>query len=709
MASGAVVAQDLGAGKKRAFRGDIQALRAIAVVLVVLDHLVLLQKLPGHPEGGFIGVDVFFVISGFLITQHLVTEVLKTGRISFKEFYIRRARRILPMALLVIVVTILASFLVFWPWLAASYAVDGVWSALFVSNIAFAIRGVDYFSADQTSIFQHYWSLSVEEQFYLVWPVLIAAVAFFAFKRFRPVRALIIATSVVTLASFIYACVDTSLSPTAAYFSTISRGFEFGLGGVLAILTPRMARIPARLRPWLSFAGVAGIIVSIWVISPDAGFPGPAALLPVLAAVLYIAAGTGTEKAVQIWPLRTRPSIYIGSISYSLYLWHWPIIMIISALVPRDIVVVPAALALMFALSALSYRYVETPIGQSAWLRRSTLPRHFTRRAVLHNVTMMTVGIVVAAGLVVAGDGTVRAVTSSGSSASTAEPVEVQPGQPPEAQRLVDELQVMIEEGKARSDWSGLRPAVSDIGIYSGALAEECWTKADEEARTCLRGNADAPHTIVVFGDSIAMNAAFAVDRFVEDHPDWNLQVFAKLGCAAPEVPAAAPGGGPYESCDEFRAWAIERIREINPDAVWMTSALPRTMPGVESSEILDVWDRGLRATLEHLGNGSRTFVVMPPPAGEDLAFCSRPHNTPQDCGSTLARRWVDVRDISALAVEDTGATMVDTAMWFCDGSGACPAVIGDYIVRRDERHLTYEFGSFLAPLVAAWVTPVSG
>lgn len=610
------------------------------------------------------------------------------------------------MALLVILVTVAASFVVFWPWQATAYAADGLLSALFVSNIAFAVRGVDYFSADQTSIFQHYWSLSVEEQFYLVWPVIIALVALFAFKRFRAVRTLIVVTSIVTLASFIYACIDTSLSPTAAYFSTLSRGFEFGLGGLLAILAPQMARLPERIRPWLSALGVAGIVASVWVIAPGAGFPGPTALLPVLAAVLYIAAGTGAAIPVQLWPLRTRAVTYFGNISYSLYLWHWPVIMIITALVPREIIIVPAALALTVALSVLSYRYVETPIGQSAWLKRRTTPPRFSSRKVVHNVALMTAGIVVAAAIVAVGDGTVRALTSTTGTAGATATVHPQVAQPEEAQRLVGELQTMIDDGQEKDNWAGLRPAVSDIGIYSGDLSSECWTDATGEARTCLRGNPDAPHTIVVFGDSIAMNAAFAVDRFIDDHPDWNMHVFAKLGCAAADVPAVAPGGGTYESCELFREWAIDSIRAIKPDAVWMTSALPRTLPGVEPSDVVEVWGDGLRVTLGHLGNEFATLVVTPPPAGEDLAFCSRPYNTPADCGSRLTKRWVEIRDASGSAAEEVGATLIDTGMWFCDEAGACPAVIGDYIVRRDERHLTYDFGSFLAPLVAAWVIP---
>lgn len=697
-------AQEVTSASRRRIRSDIQALRAIAVGLVILDHLAILQKLPGHPEGGVIGVDVFFVISGFLITQHLVSEVRRDGRISFRNFYIRRARRILPMAILVIVVTVLAGYLVFWPWQAASSAADGLWSALFVSNIAFAVRGVDYFSADQTSIFQHYWSLSVEEQFYIVWPVLIVVTALVAFKKFGVTRSLVATTVTVGVLSLVWACVDTATSPTSAYFSTFSRGFEFAVGGLLAVLASRLSSIRASFRPWLSLAGVIVIFVSVWGVNPVSGFPGPMALLPVAGAAMYIAAGTGAPRDVQIWPLRTRAVTYVGDISYSLYLWHWPVIMILLALVPRESIVIPAALVLTVALSAASYRFIERPIGKSVWLIRPRKTRRFTRSVVRRNVAWMVGVLVVVAGGIAAGDYTLRTFVSSGNSAAASVQVRLQEGQPEVATALVEQMQIAIADGADRQTWDNLKPAISDIANYGAALTTDCWTSADSEPRTCLRGDPAAEHTIVVFGDSIAMNAAFGVDAFIEEHPDWNLRVFAKLGCAAQQVPASAPGGGPYTSCEEFREWAVSEIHEIGPDAIWLTSALPRTMPDVSADDVVEVWDRGLFATLSELEGAGETFVVMPPPAGEDLAFCSRPYNTPGDCGSRISERWIQVRDSSAATTQAVDARLVDTAMWFCDENGACPAVIGDYIVRRDERHLTYDFGSSLGSLVAAWV-----
>lgn len=690
--------------RKRARRSDIQSLRAVAVILVILDHLVILQKLPGSPAGGFIGVDIFFVISGFLITQHLISERVGTGRIAFGRFYLRRVRRLLPLALLVIAVTVLASFVIFWPWQASSFALDGLWSALFVSNIAFAIRGVDYFAADQVSIFQHYWSLSVEEQFYLFWPLMLAVAAFFAFRSRHPGRTLFGIAVVVGGLSFVWACYATAVSPTSAYFSTIARAFEFAIGSLIAIAAPRLGGLPRWLRISLSLLGLAGILVSVVVIEPGIGFPGPMALLPTLSAAAFILAGTSSEEPLELWPLNARAVTYVGDISYSLYLWHWPVILILGALIPREIIVIPGALVLTFILAALSYHFVEQPILASSWLKPGEMKRRFTNRRVMRNVTAMTAGLALVAGTVAAGDVALRTMLSLRDEEPPGGNVEMQLDQPAAAEQMVGEIQSMIAGSRDRDGWQDLQPDVSEVGPYGGDLTAECWTRDDGPPRTCLRGNPDAEKTIAVLGDSIAMNAAFAVDRFVEEYPDWNMAVYAKLGCAAPEVPLNSPSGAPYTSCDEFREWAIAEIVASQPDAVWLTSALPRTLRGVSEADIPETWEKGLRTTLQRLESVPEVYVVMPPPAGADLAFCSRPFNDPADCSSEITEKWIQIRDVSAEATGTEDRALVDTALWYCTPDGYCPAVIGDYIVRRDERHLTYEYGSFLSALVAAWV-----
>lgn len=687
---------------ERFVRSDIQALRAIAVVLVVLDHLVVLQHLPGSPEGGFIGVDVFFVISGFLITQHLVSEEIGKHRISFRDFYIRRARRILPMAILVILVTIAASFAVFWPQRAANFSIDGLWSALFVSNVAFALRGVDYFAQEQTSIFQHYWSLSVEEQFYLAWPLVIALGGYVALRRRQPRTVFLTITLVVAVVSFVWACVATAISPTTAYFSTFARAFEFAIGGSLAVVAPTLGRIPGRARRWISLCGLLAIAASVWIIDPDWGFPGPMALMPTLGTALVIAAGTGTKSQVMVWPLNTRPVGYVGDISYSLYLWHWPLIMFIGAFVPRNVVLVPAALVLSFGLATLSYRCVERPVLSSAWLLRGRHTEPAIRRETLKCFAFMAVGILVAAVSIGAGDVAVRAVDASRTDTTNGGDLSIQT-QPPAALHFVEDIQKMIKDSRGRPDWAGLVPDVSRVQPYTGEIVDNCWNRPGEKPRMCLRGDPAAAKTIAVLGDSIALNTSFSVDEFVRQHPDWNMAVYAKLGCGAPRVPTFAPDGSDYVDCDTFRDWAIQRINEEKPDAVLIVSAVPRKLRGVSEDNVFSVWADGLGDTLDRLSSVPNIYVLTPPPEGRDLAFCSRPFNVPDDCSTVVNKRWIENRDALLNVSQAHGRTFIDTGMWFCDTQGYCPAVIGRFIPRRDERHLTFDYAKFLGPLLGDW------
>ena len=269
-------------------RRDIQGLRALAVVAVILDHLL------GGPAGGFVGVDVFFVVSGFLITGHLLRSVERSGRISFADFYRRRVKRILPAALLVLAVTVVASYLLLTPARFATVLSDVLWAACFGANWHLIAVGTDYFqAAGPVSPIQHYWSLAVEEQFYLVWPVVLLLLAVLA-RRMRARLRLVAGAGLglLTVLSFAWALAETAQEPTWAYFSTASRAWELGVGALLAVAAPAFERLPAALRPVLAWAGLAGILVALAVVRSNGGFPAPQAALPVLGAALVIVAGT---------------------------------------------------------------------------------------------------------------------------------------------------------------------------------------------------------------------------------------------------------------------------------------------------------------------------------------------------------------------------------------------------------------------------------
>ncbi|MBJ7450666.1 MAG: acyltransferase, partial [Blastococcus sp.] len=361
--------------EKQHYRPDIQGLRAVAVGLVVADHVF------GWPAGGFIGVDVFFVISGFLITSLLVRERSRTGRISFRAFYARRARRLLPAALVALAATTLATYLVFLGGRFQETVNDVVWAALFGANINFARQGTDYFEGTAApSLVQHFWSLSVEEQFYVVWPALILlAFAVGGLGRRRrgahaappgsPLLALWVLLGAVTAASFAWSVHATDTSPVTAYFSTFTRAWELGVGALVAISVAQLQRLPLALRALLAWSGLAVIAVAAFTIDEGTPFPGTAASLPVLGSALLLAWGGSPGGPGTRWALGSAPAGFLGAISYSLYLWHWPVLIIAGALLtPGSTVFYAATVGVALALATVSYYCVEQPVLHTNWL-----------------------------------------------------------------------------------------------------------------------------------------------------------------------------------------------------------------------------------------------------------------------------------------------------------------------------------------------------
>jgi peptidoglycan/LPS O-acetylase OafA/YrhL len=303
---------------------EVQALRAVAVVLVLVFHVW-----PESVPGGYVGVDVFFVISGFLITSHLLRELDRTARISLTGFWARRARRLLPAAFLVLAVCAGATLalvpLTYWQ----QYLAEIRASTAYVQNWQLASEAVDYFAADNApSPVQHYWSLSAEEQFYLVWPVLIALAA--GVTRGRPGhirrRSIAAVLSAVTALSLAYSMSRTAASPAAAYFVTPTRAWEFGAGGLLAMLPRAEGHIA--LRAALSWVGLAAIAVAAFAFTVQTPFPGCAALLPVLGALAVMRAGAPARIWAPTPALRAAPVQFVGDVSYSVYLWHWPLLVL---------------------------------------------------------------------------------------------------------------------------------------------------------------------------------------------------------------------------------------------------------------------------------------------------------------------------------------------------------------------------------------------
>ncbi|MEQ1737428.1 MAG: acyltransferase, partial [Rhodoglobus sp.] len=338
-------------------RPDIQGLRAVAVGLVIGYHFS-----PALVPAGFVGVDVFFVISGYLITGLLVGEIARSGRISLLSFYSRRVRRILPAALTVTLATLIVAYFVYPRLGFLEVARDAAWATAYLANVHLAQDPVGYFATAAPSAFTHFWSLAVEEQFYLVWPVLLLIVVLLAKKSWRRWSLIVIGS--VLVVSMALSVILTNVAPTLAFYSLSTRAWELAIGAGLAVAAQVLTKIPPRWSTEVAGAlGVAAILTSAIVFSEFTPVPGSAAILPTIGAALILWSGaqsrTVVGRALSLWPARR-----VGDISYSLYLWHWPVLIFGFPNIDASPILRLGLLALVFALAIASYLLIERPANR---------------------------------------------------------------------------------------------------------------------------------------------------------------------------------------------------------------------------------------------------------------------------------------------------------------------------------------------------------
>ena len=350
--------------RRRGFRKDIEGLRAVAILAVVLYHAHV-----GAVPGGYVGVDVFFVISGYLITGHLWREVRERRALSFSGFYGRRIRRLLPASFLVLAVTAIASAVILPPLTARSVLKDGLACALYVGNYRFAFVSTNYLTASAPpSPFQQYWSLGVEEQFYLIWPAVLLC-ASMAWRR-RPSRTSAVAVlGVIAVSSCAFSVWLTNANQPWAFFSLPTRAWELAVGGLVALCAPELGRL--RGRPLVGWIGLGLVAWAVFTYTSTTAFPGTAALVPVLGAAAIIAAGCGDRPdrgPVQI--LRTSPMQVVGRVSYSWYLWHWPFLILVPDALghPLSLEQNLGVAGLSFLVAVATFVVIERPVRLSAWL-----------------------------------------------------------------------------------------------------------------------------------------------------------------------------------------------------------------------------------------------------------------------------------------------------------------------------------------------------
>ncbi|WP_066639374.1 acyltransferase family protein [Serinicoccus hydrothermalis] len=645
-------------------RRDIEGLRAVAVLAVLLYHL----RVPGV-SGGFAGVDVFFVISGFLITGLLLREVERTGRVSQRDFYARRARRLLPAALVVVAATFAASWLVLSPTTRPDLVADVLGSTFYVVNWVLAARSVDYLAEGSgVSPLQHYWSLAVEEQFYLLWPLLVLlGLVLAARSRYAPRTALLALLATLTAASFVWSVVATAQSPATAYFVTPTRLWELGAGALLAFAVPALRGWPAAAAHVTALVGIGLVVVTVVAVDTSTPWPGSAALLPVLGSVLVIAAGSTGHPTVVSRALGLAPMVVVGGLSYSIYLVHWPLLVLLEeqrgALGPLGLALVGLGTV---AIAALLRVLVEDPVRFSTGL--SARPG----RSLLAAGTAMAV-VAGAAGLAWATRPTLGETTTAGPAALVADPW--------------DWRWELVEDPRSAYDTEGpLQPdpslAREDVPSY---YEDGCQVRdgVDVPDPGCVYGERDADTVVALWGDSKLGQYASALDEIAR-RESWRLDYYLKSACS-PTVSGAAA-----EDCNAFGRATVEQLLDDPPHLVIIGSGgfeEPEQEGMVEGARTLT--DAGIDVVVvddnPHPGHAAYECAAEHP---SDLLTCEQP---PQS---------VDGRPFLELVHEETGAPVIDLNPWICPEEDTCPVALGGQLVYRQGSHLTDTYARSLTPFL---------
>ena len=641
------------------YRADLEGLRAVAILLVVAVHA-------GVPwlHGGFVGVDVFFVLSGFLITGLLVQEVSDTGRLRFAEFYVRRLRRLLPALLTMLaVVGVLASLLLA-PAEQQQQSSAAAMAALWLSNIHFAFARLDYFApGTETNLFLHTWSLGVEEQFYLVWPALL--VWLLGRDGERGVARLKVGMCVALLASLATCVLLTYKAPQLAFYMMPMRAWQFAAGALVWLhfkephasvgmpLPSKRFRV-LRVAGWLGLALIALAGLSF---GTDIPYPGAYAVLPTAGAVAVIAAGCTTMPSTGVSRLLSwRPLQWIGGISYSWYLWHWPILLLGRAVTGSDAPLYRASWVLLSLLLAwLSSRLVESPIRNwRQWLVRPGM-------AIFAALALM----VVANSLCVGWNNHAVARMQS-----------------PAMQRFA------MAHGDA--------PVIYGLGC-------DDWYHSDR-VRICAFGPAGATHTAVLMGDSHAGQWFPAVAEAF-DRPGWRLLVLTKSSCPMVDEPFFYERiGKEYTVCSSWRAHALEQVAKLKPDLV-----------------LLGTVDTNGFSETQWIHGTTRVLDVLSPAVGHVYLLRDTPR-LPFDGPDCLAEHagrpaWLDLQRACSASAEDAhgnqvyrwlskaasrfaNVSMLDMNASVCPG-GVCSAERHGVVIFRDSQHLTGSFAASLGPALA--------
>ena len=665
----------------RGYRPDIQGMRALAVGMVVVYHLY-----PSLLAGGFAGVDVFFVISGFLITGHLLREYHKAGRIGLLDFWGRRAKRLVPAAALVLTVTWVASRFVLPATRLADTAAQIRASALYFQNWQLASNAVDYLKSDSAaSPVQHFWSLSVEEQFYLGWPLLFVLAAVMALtarrtseRRARGQHAVLFLAGAVVAGSLWYSVYYTHANPAGAYFVTTTRIWELGLGGLLALLPAGVSRRIGRFG-LLGWAGFGLVIASAFALSGTTAFPGYLALLPAGGAAALILGGSAEGRFGPHRLTSAGPMVFIGGISYSLYLWHWPLIVLYTAWRGHAVGALagPAIVVVAIALSWLTKVWVEDKVRTA-----SLLSGHGWRSV---STALAAVVPIAAVSLYIA-----------------AEPAPWNGRLGPNYPGAGALASKVIKDDVAPAP---VLPPPTQIRLptywQQGCLVAE----GSATPKECSYGDTSDPVlTVALVGDSIAGDWFTPLEQIaVQRH--WELVTELHSICPLSSTLMITPDtGGPYTACHAWGAAVMNDLAtEIKPDVV-ITSDLPGLAtikhPKGGAAAQADIGAGMARYWKQLQGHGISVVAIKESPdVGLNVPECiTKNPAAPKNCAVPKAKAIAsDLPTVYAARAALGTVPLIDMNSLIC-GQVNCPPIIGNVLVYQDSHHLTSAYALTTAP-----------
>ena len=603
---------------------QIQGLRAVAAILVTVFHARLVP-------GGFIGVDIFYVISGYLITGLILREIEKTGTLDLISFYQRRIKRLLPTSVFVLFVTAIFAWILFPPITRDALGRDLFAAAAYISNYLFAWWENDYQNLNATpSPFIHYWSLAVEEQFYLVWPLFILFLARYGKK------VIFAGIAITTLLSLLFSIYLTQVAPIWAFYSLPTRAWELGFGALLLFLPETKKKI--RILPWLGFFGIA---ISSFNFNENTAFPGKNALVPVLATVFLMA-------SIKYWPplfndlANSRLSQWLGAISYPLYLWHWPALVLPSSALGRPLRFSERFLCILLAIVLAHYtsKYVEEPLRH-----KNLAPRTIYKGAAYTTAVSLVAGVLIS-------------FTSSS---------------------------IITTKGEVAYQFD-LVKVMERPGVYG----DGCHVNYGEtKSGYCTYGDKESSNTIVLYGDSHAAQWFPTLEKMAKKR-GFKLVSLTKSAC--PAVDAKRPDQGAFKQvhCSKWRENSIKRIAQIQPLAV-ITSSFQYFTPANSSISRAQWWNDGQRKLLKGLKGSTNNLIY--------ISDTPRPLRDIPNCLASRDSKVCDSTERSRVSVIP-GFDVINPNPWLC--SSYCPAIAEGTVAYRDASHISVDMALKLLPKLEA-------